>query len=154
MQEYTAKPDGGAVHEHELARHRDRPLFLERLMHAERLAAPIFGGLHAVGQTANAVFQQWPIDEARPDVERIDQLAREGLEAPGLVGVHQRGVVAAARPVIEVDHAAHEFGGEDTNAAVVEEIDAAALPALVEHRIVAEMRIAMDDAEAAEREPP
>ena len=50
----------------------------------------------------------------------------EPLEAPGLVGVHDAIVVAVRRPLIEIDHAADEARREDADAAVVEQVDAAA----------------------------
>ena len=56
--------------------------------------------------------------------------------------------------VVEVDHAANELRREDADAAVVEQIDAARRATFVEHRVVSEMRIAVDHAEAAERKPP
>ena len=70
MQEHAAEPDRGAVHEHEFARHRHRPLLLQRLVHLEGLAPAVFGRLHAVGDGAHPVVEQRPVDEARPDVER------------------------------------------------------------------------------------
>src|ERR1700729_2458799 len=48
VQEHGAKPDRGAIHEHEFARHRHRAFLLERLMHAKRFAAAVFRGLYAV----------------------------------------------------------------------------------------------------------
>ena len=88
MQEHGAEADGGAVHEHELARHRDRAPGLERLMHPEGFLAAVFGRLHPVGDGAHAIVEQRAVDEPCPDIERIDQLAVEPLEAPGLVGMH------------------------------------------------------------------
>ena len=51
----SPEPDGRAVHEHEFARHQHRTLGLERLMHAERLAATVLRGLHAIGDRAHAL---------------------------------------------------------------------------------------------------
>ena len=61
-------------------------------------------------------------------------------------------------PAIEIDHAADEARREDADAAVIEQVDALRLPvagvALREHRVVAQMRIAVDHRGAAERVPP
>ena len=84
-------------------------------------------------------------------------------ETPGLVGAHHKLVVVVQEPVIEIDHAAHELRRENPDAAVIEQVDAgrlrhilarAAFDARIEDRVVAEMRVAVDDAIAAERIPP
>ena len=77
MQEHAAETDRRAVHEHEFARHGDRTFGFERLVHAEGFAAAVFGRLHAVGDAAHAVVEQRAVDEARPDIERVDQIAIE-----------------------------------------------------------------------------
>src|SRR4030095_4001498 len=84
MQEHTAQPDGGAVHEHKLTRHPHRTFFLQRLVHGKGFLAPVLTGRGAVGDLTLAVLEQRPIDEAGPDVENIDQLVAETDEAPGL----------------------------------------------------------------------
>ena len=56
--------------------------------------------------------------------------------------------------VIEIDDAADEFRREDADAAIVEKVDAGRLAVALEDRVIAEMRIAVDDAVAAERMPP
>ena len=72
--------------------------------------------------------------------------------------MHDEIVVAGAQPVVEIDHAADEFRREDADAAVVEQVDAGRLGAAAfafgEHGVIAEMRIAVDHAEAAEGPPP
>src|SRR5271169_5711770 len=88
MQKDGAKPDRGAIHEHEFARHRNRTFLLERLMDAERLTAAVFRGLDAISDSAHPVVEERRIDEARPDIQRVDQIARQPAEAPGLIGVH------------------------------------------------------------------
>src|SRR3954453_12898378 len=55
MQEYAAETDRCAVHEHELARHPDGTLLLERPVHLEGLTATVFGRLDAVRDRALAV---------------------------------------------------------------------------------------------------
>src|SRR5215470_7121691 len=154
MEKNSAQPDGSTVHEHELARYGDRTLGLEGAMHLECLAPTVLRWLHAVGDRAHAIIEQRPVDKARPNVEDIDQLAPEPLEPPGLVGVHDKIVVVGKQSVIEVNHAADEFRRKDTNAAVVEQVDAGRLAVGVEHGVVAEMRVAVDDAVTAERMPP
>src|SRR5690348_12780086 len=124
MQEHGAEPDRGAVHKNKLARYRDRTFLLERLMHAERFAAAIFGWRDAIGNAADAVIKQWRIDEARPDVEGLNQIARELAETPGFVSVYDQVVLSAQQPVIKVDDATHEFRRKNANAAIVEQVDA------------------------------
>ena len=108
-----AEPDGGAVHENEFARHLHRALLPQDAMDPEGLAAAVFRRLDAIRDGALAIIEQRPIDESRPDVERIHQFARKPAEAPGLVGVHHQGVVAREEAVIEIDDAADEARGKD-----------------------------------------
>src|SRR5947209_4846872 len=68
--------------------------------------------------------------------------------------MHHEVAVVVQQPVVEVDHAADELRREDADAAIVEQIDAAGCAPLIEHGVIAEMRIAVDHAEAAEWEPP
>src|SRR5262249_3463432 len=75
-------------------------------------------------------------------------------ESPSLVSVHDQIVFAMEQAVIEVNDATHEFRRENADAAVVEKVDAGRRGIVQENSVVAEMRIAMDHAEAAERKPP
>ena len=68
--------------------------------------------------------------------------------------MHHQRIVALEQPVVEIDDAADEAWRENPHAAVVEEIDAGGRPVLIEHRVIAEMRIAVNHAKPAEREPP
>src|SRR5262249_9154813 len=63
-------------------------------------------------------------------------------------------LVAVPQAAIKIDDPADELRRENADAAVVEEIDAARLARLFERGVVAKMRIAVDDAEAGERQPP
>ena len=60
-----------------------------------------------------------------------------------------QGIVAAAQPIVEVDYAAHEFRREDADAPYSRRL----MPrtGIFEHRVIAEMRIAVDHAEAVGR---
>src|SRR5262249_55912873 len=98
--------------------------------------------------------KQRRIDETRPDIERLDQIARQLAESPSLVSIHDQIVLASQQPMVKVDDAADEFRRKNANAAVVQKINAARRAVAEENSIVAEMRIAVDHAEAAEREPP
>src|ERR1700724_2685388 len=97
------------------ARHRPRAFLLERLVQAERFAPAVFRRLDAIGNAAHAVVEQRRIDEARPDVERVDEIARQPAKTPGFVGVDDEVVVAAQQPVIEIDDAADEFRRENAD---------------------------------------
>src|SRR5262245_42046234 len=68
--------------------------------------------------------------------------------------MHHQSLVALEQAVVEVDHAADEFRLKDTNAAIVEQIDTMRRAVLDECGVVAEMRVAMDHPEPAERLPP
>src|SRR3954451_2425275 len=150
VQKHGPEPDRGAVHEHEFARDGDRPLLLERLMHPERFAPAVFGGLDAVGQAAHPIVQQRSVDEPSPDIEHVDQFAAEPLEAPRLVSMDDESGVVLEQAMVKIDDAADELRREDANAAVIEQIDAGGHTVDVEHAVIAEMRIAVDHAETAE----
>ncbi len=95
MQKHRAEPDRGAVHEHEFARHGHRSFLLEGLVHAKSFAAAIFRRRNAVGDGAHPVVEQRRIDETGPDIERLDQVARQIAKSPGFVSMHDQIVFAA-----------------------------------------------------------
>jgi hypothetical protein len=69
--------------------------------------------------------------------------------------MHDALAVVLHQPVVEVEHAGDEVRREDADAAIVEQIEARGRAGVVEPGgIVAEMRVAVDDAVAAERPPP
>ena len=78
----------------------------------------------------------------------------KAAEPPCLVGVHHAVAVAVQKALVEVHHAGEETRREHPDAAVIEQVDALRLAPLREHRIVAEMRIAVDDADLRHRVPP
>ena len=84
----------------------------QRPHHRRDLAPAVFPRLDAVGDGADAVVDQRPVDEAGPDVERVDGRARQIDEAPALVGVDDAAFVAVGEAAIEVDDAADEGGRE------------------------------------------
>src|SRR5262249_49917971 len=128
---------------------------LESLMDTEGFLAAVFGWLHPIGDGPHPVVEQWAVYEPGPDIERIDQLAVEALEAPGLVCVHHEVVIALQQPAIKVDHAANKARRENTDAAVIQKIDACRLSfRIIKDRVIAKMRIAVDDAKTAEGKPP
>src|SRR5262249_57037345 len=73
---------------------------------------------------------------------------------PGLVSANDEIDVSFQEAMIEIDDTADEFRREDADAAVVQEIDARGPARHIEHGVIAEMRIAVDHAEAAKRPPP
>ena len=87
---------------------------------------------------------QGSVDVVGPDVECLDHLVGEIAEAPGLVGVHREVAVPVPHRVVEVDDALHEAAVEHADATVVEEVDRTVLA----HRVVAEVRIAVEDADS------
>ena len=112
-EERAAEANRGAVHEDEFARHLQRAaLGLQRPHHRRDLAPPVFAGADAVGDGADAVVDQRPVDEARPNVERVDGGARQIDETPAFVGVDDTALVALGQAAIEVDDAADEGGGK------------------------------------------
>src|SRR6266849_7054774 len=68
--------------------------------------------------------------------------------------MHHQSLIAPEQAVVEVDHAADEFRRKDADAAVVEQVDSLWRAVLYEGRVVAEMGVAMDHTEPAERLPP
>ena len=132
-------------------------------MHGEGFLAPVLPRRGAVRDLALAVVEQRPVDEPRPDAQDVDQLVGQAAESPGLVGVHHQLALVVQQPVVEIDHALHERRREGADAAVVEQVDAGRPPeravrsgraALLEDRVVAEVRVAVDHAVVRERIPP
>ena len=80
------------------------------------------------------------------------------VKPQNLVGADDPRLVALLQPLVKLDDAADEAGGEDAHAAVVEQVDRLDPPlvrlARGDHRVIAEMRIAVNDAELRERQPP
>src|SRR6202521_873677 len=72
VQKHAAQTDCGAVHEHEFARHRDRALPLQGLVHAEGLAPPVFGWLDSIGDRGDPAVEPRAPDRARPGNEDVD----------------------------------------------------------------------------------
>src|SRR5688500_15394445 len=105
-------------------------------MHLEGLASPVFGRGHAIRHRAHAIFQERAVDEARPHVERVDDLAREAAETPGLIGGDDALAVALLKPAVELDNPPHERWREDADAAVIEQVDAGRAALRLEHRVV------------------
>src|SRR5215471_3232665 len=68
--------------------------------------------------------------------------------------MHDEIVISLEQPVVEIKDTAHEFRGKDADAAIVEQIDPSRTPVDFEHRVVAEMGVAVDDTIAAKRPPP
>src|SRR3546814_3384190 len=64
--------------------------------------------------------------------------------------MHGERAVVGRDGAVEIDHAADEFRREDADAAEVEQVDAEIRP----YRVVAEMRIAVNDAALVERDIP
>src|SRR5919205_2792513 len=62
VQEHRAESHRGAVHEHELARHRDRALLAQGLVDPEGLASPVLARLDPVRDGAHAILQKRPED--------------------------------------------------------------------------------------------
>ena len=96
--------------------------------------------------------------KSRPERHRFSRPGREPAEAPHLISLRDPRLVVRLERAIKLDHAEHEPRREDAHAAIVEQIDAvdAALLAVAGRgdRVIAEMRIAMNDAVAQERAPP
>src|SRR5947209_11440090 len=162
MQHDRAEADRRPIHQHELARDGDRAERTQALLDLPHLAAAVSMRRHPVRNRAHAIVEERRIDEAGPDVERVDDLVGELLEAPAAISLDDAVAVVVAQAFIEIDDALHETRREDADATEVEEIDpgrrrsrlAARLLLLVEDGVVAEMRIAVDDAELGEGIPP
>jgi hypothetical protein len=148
-QEYAAEPDRAAVHQHELARRLHAAGALEARVHALGDRAAV---RHVIGflNLARPVLHQRLVQEARPLVQHRHLLAADVSEAPDGIGVVRLFVVVVAHRLVKVDHAADELRMEDTDDAVVEQVDAAVGP----HLVIAEMWIAVQHAIAVERHIP
>ena len=149
MQEHRAEADGGAVHQHEFARRGDATDTAQLGMHLLRHLAAIHAVVDFLDR-AHAVLHQRRIDEARPEIQHLDLVLRQIVEAPVRIGMHGQFVIAIAQRLVEVDDSGDEIRPEHPHAAEIQQIHAAIRP----HRIIAEMRIAMDRAEEIERHIP
>jgi len=58
MQKSAAKPDRSTIHENELARHQNRPPFLQGLMDNKGFLAAIVRRRHAIGDAPHPVVEQ------------------------------------------------------------------------------------------------
>src|SRR5262249_29692074 len=94
-----------------------------RAMHLEGFAPTVFRRLDAVGDGAHAIIEQRRVNEARPNVQDVDDLAAEPTKAPSLVSMHYEICIALEQPGVEINDAAHELRGKDTDAAIIEQID-------------------------------
>ena len=147
--EHRAEPDGGAVHEDEFARRGDAakpPEFPVDLLRHRRPVNAALGVLDA----PHLVVHQRRVDELGPEVEHVDDLAAEVLEAPGLVGMDREILLAPRQRPVEVDDAGDELRLEHPDAAEVEQVEGVIGP----RRIIAEMGIAVDDAVTIEGHVP
>src|SRR5260370_2825236 len=92
-------------------------------MKVEGLASAVFGWLEAVRDGPLAVVKQRPIDEPRPNIEDVNELARQAAEPPGFVGMHHQSLIAPEQAMVEVNHTAAEFPGKDADAARAEHLN-------------------------------
>ena len=72
------------------------------------------------------------------------------VEAPVAVGLDREVAVVALERPVEIDHALDELGPEHADAAEIEQVEVE----VVAHRVVAEMRVAVDHGVAVERHVP
>ena len=99
---------------------------------------------------AFAILDERLVKEPRPLIQHLDLFAREVGETPAFVGVLRTGLVVVADGLEKIDDAAQEMRAEDADGAVVEQVYAVIRADLV----VAEVRVAVDDAVAIERDVP
>ena len=72
-------------------------------------------------------------------------------KAPDGIGGGDLLAIVGLEAAIELDDAFHETRRKDADAAVVEEVQPGRAAVLLEDRVVAEMRVAVDDADSARR---
>src|SRR5215467_11429230 len=99
---------------------------------------------------ALAIFQQRAVNKQRPPIEHIDYFARQIAKTPAFVGMDGKVTIIVLQRVVEIDDAADEARLEDADTTEIEEIDGA----VRRDRIVAEVRIAVDDPVVIERHVP
>src|SRR5215471_6132482 len=149
VQKHRAQADRGAVHEDELARRPHPAEAADVAMHALGDGGAIDAARLLLNQ-ALAIFQQWAVNKQRPPIEHIDYLARQIAKTPAFVRMDGKVAITALQRVVEVDDAADEGGLEDANAAEIEEIDGA----VRRDRVVAKVRVTVDDPVVIERHVP
>src|SRR6516162_9636134 len=139
MHEHRAEADRCAVHKDELPRRSDPTktanIAVDALGHAGAVgSAPLF-----LNQPF-AIVEQRAIDEQGPAIEHLDHLARQIAKTPALISVDGEVAIVALQGTVEIDDAAHKRGSEDADTAKIEQVDRS--PRC--HRVVAEMRVAMN----------
>src|SRR5690606_5339543 len=155
MQRNGAKADGSAVHEQELARRRHRPELPQALVNAEGFLPPILARLDPVCDRTHAIIKHRRIDEAGPDIQHVYQFGGEIAEPPILIGRRCAITVIRFKRMIKLDHPRNESGRENADTSVIKQIDAPFIhrPALP-HRIIAKVRVTMNNAVARKGSPP
>src|SRR5262249_8968953 len=149
VHEHRAEAYCSAVHEDELARWPDPA-------EPADVAMDTLGDGGAIGSAAPfldqplTILEQRPIDEQGPPVQHVDYLAGQIAEAPTLIGVDSEVAIVALQGVVEIDDTAHEGSGKDPNTAEIEKVDGP----VGRHRVVAEMRVAVNDPVVIERHVP
>src|SRR5260221_6600833 len=141
MHEDGPKADCRSIHEDEFAGrcHRTKPTQFS--MHACGILAPIDAAVMFV-DTTGLVVQQRAIDEMSPAIEHINDVVIQALEAPPLIGGDGEVTIIIEQRIIEIDDTLHEIAFKEADAAKIKQIDTT----VGAHGIIAEVRIAMDDA--------
>ena len=99
---------------------------------------------------AYPVLQQRLVQKPCPFAQHLDLLVAEIVEPPRDIGLARLVVVGVAHRLIQFQHAANEFRREHPDNPEIEQIHRAIRPDL----IIAEMRVAMDDAVMIKRHIP
>src|ERR1700731_2127922 len=156
MQKSAAEAYRRAIHENELARHQLRTPFPQGLVNNKGFLAAILRWRDAICDAPYPVVEEGRVDEPRPNVQGFGEILGETAKAPGFIGMYGAFEIIVQQSLIEIDHAADEFGRENPDATVIEEVDATRFMAFLhpKYRIISEVRISMDDSKAAERNPP
>ena len=73
---------------------------------------------------AHLVFQQWCIDEFGPQIENVNRLVIQPMEAPAFIGMHGQFTVAIAQGFIQINHPANKGWAEQPDRAKIHKVNA------------------------------
>src|SRR5437588_4239814 len=116
-----------------------------------------YAAVHAASLLLNhpgAIVEQRTVDVSGPAVQHGDHVARQIAKTPAPIGIDGQRLVICFERVIEVDDALHKARRTDADAAETDQIDGVASGVFWRDRVIADMRIAVDDTVVVKRHVP
>src|SRR5438067_12465035 len=149
VQEHRSQADRGPVHKDKGARRRDATKAADVAMHAVGEVAAVHAASLLLDHPG-AVVEQRTVDVSGPAGQHRDHVARQIAKTPAPIGIDGQRLVICFERVVEVDDALYKARRKDADASEIQEVHGA----IRSHRVIAEMRIAVDDAVVIKRHVP